>query len=216
MDEKQNRTSVTYGADRPRRLEALSVKELDEHTDWLYVTTDRSSGFGLPLAKLTRRPVVGGAYELETVNYSQVTGLRDSAGWLYRLSDQDLDEQHRQLLADIEARDRAELDKYRDDWTRREAALPAWARDRIAVFRAAGGEKFELKGWGYELAVCELAVLYVTGDRAGVDEYAREHGTSGNQHDCAEYIARLAREDESRVGLVPAALAPLTGSADYS
>lgn len=197
----------TYDA-RPRRLEAVTVASLSENENYLFVDA-KGSGFGCPLDRLTRRPEVGKDYEVETVNFSHVTGLRDTYGWLFRKSDQDLEEDHRKMIEEFDRQDRERLAAQRADWTAREAALPEWARARLARFREAGGENFELKGWGYELVVCELAVLYAAGDTAGVDALEEREGTSGNQHDCAEALAKHGDR-------LPAALSPLTGSADYS
>jgi hypothetical protein len=201
-------TTETYGATRPRSLDAVTVARLSENENYLFVDAE-GSGFGCPLDRLTRRPEVGKTYEVETVNWSLVTGLRDAYGWLFRKSDQDLEEDHRKMIEGFDRKDRERLAAHRDEWTAREAALPEWARARLARFREAGGENFELKGWGYELIVCELAVLYAVGDQAGVDALAEREGTSGNQHDCAEALAKHG-------DVLPAALSPLTGSADYS
>lgn len=198
----------TYGAARPRHLDPVTVERLTEKGNWLFVDA-KGSGFGCPLDRLTRRPEVGKDYEVEVCDGSRVTGLRDAYGWLFRKSDQDLDEDHRKMVEEFDRKDRERLVVQRAAWTAREAALPEWARARLARFREAGGENFELKGWGYELIVCELAVLYAAGDQAGVDALAEREGTSGNQHDCAEALAKHGDR-------LPAALSPLTGSADYS
>lgn len=203
----------TYGEDRPRRLEAVTVKRLSENDTHLFVDAD-GSGFGCPLDRLTRRPEVGNTYEVETVNWSLVTGLRDTYGWLFRKSDQDLAEDHRKMMEEFDRKDRERLAEQRADWTAREKALPHVWQQRIQRFREAGGESFELRGWGYELVVCELAVLYAAGDEAGVGALADREGTSGNQHDCAQALVKWQRAGQA--DQFPAALSPLTGSADYS
>jgi hypothetical protein len=205
---------TTYGATRRRHLESVHVERLSESGNYLFVDA-KGSGFGCPLDRLTRRPEVGKDYEVETCNGSLVTGLRDSYGWLFRKSDQDMDEDHRKMVEGFDRKDRERLDAHREEWAAREAALPPWAQERLARFRAAGGEKFDLKGWAYELIVCELAALYAAGDQAGVDSLAQREGTSGNQHDCAEALAKWLVADAD-LNRFPAALAPLTGSADYS
>lgn len=205
--------TATYGATRPRYLDPVHVERLQESGDYLFVAA-KGSVFGCPLDRLTRRPEVGKDYEVEVCNGSLVTGLRDAYGWLFRKSDQDLEDDHARMIAEFDRKDRERLAAQREGWSAREAALPEWAQARLRRFRDAGGENFELKGWGYELVVCELAVLYAAGDEAGVDALAEREGTSGNQHDCAAVLARLVADGETE--RMPAALSPLTGSADYS
>jgi len=79
-------------------------------------------------------------------------------------------------------------------------------------------ETFELEGWGYELVVCELAALYAKSNCADdetIDSYAREQGTSGNQHGIAKSLARAHLAGASLAGTV-SALSPLTGDPFYA
>lgn len=207
---------ATYGASEPRRTEAFTVKALTERGASVTVETRDSTGFALPTAKLTRPLAVGGTYTLECVRYSQVVGVSDAHGWLYRLSDQDVAERGRSIRDAFEQRKQAELAEHRQEWEARSAALPGWLQDRLRRFHNAGGEKFALEGWGYELVVCELAWAYFDGDQARVDSIDAAQGCSGNQHECARFLARVQREGGDLTPTqVPAAMAPLTGSADY-
>ena len=106
----------------------------------------------------------------------------------------------------------------RADWERREAALPYWVRARLLHFHAAAGRGFETDGWGYELTVAELAVMYAeNASEDAVEAYAAEHGTSWNQHQCAQVLAASHRDDPTwtAAGTV-SALSPITGDPDYS
>ncbi len=143
----------------------------------------------------------------------------DSDGvWRFRMTDEDLAAESRRQSEDFERREREQLDAHREEWTAREAELPEWIRARLNNFRArAGTERFELEAGGYELAIAQLAVAYAEGNEAEVDRIAEKYGTSGNQHDMAKILAKGHREglDDSIANSV-SALAPLTGSADYS
>lgn len=178
------------------------------------------TGFGTgAFREVHDRLPVGTVVDVETRGFSTITGYRVAGTWLVRLSDEDLEEQHRQFVAENERRKREMLEKHRDDWTARTAALPDWIRTRIDSFRTAAGERFEVDGWGYELAIAELAVLYVESDfqdTPAVMEYASREGTSGHQHDVARMFAsvRLHHPETSTAG-TPSALTPLTGSPDY-
>ena len=111
------------------------------------------------------------------------------------------------------------LEEKRSEWIRREARLPQPLVDRLNNFREkAGIVTFNREGWGYELVISELAVLYsLSGgeDTEAVMDYARREGTSGNQHDYAKALARLLSEAPEKVSETIAGLAPLGVGAYY-
>lgn len=167
-----------------------------------------------------------------------IVGVRRRGGeWLYRKTDQQIEDERAAMLAGFDRRRREQLDENRYDWTAREAALPEWLRDRLATFHERGGEHFELDGWGYELVICELAALYAADgawvegalpiddawerlrvpDPEPVAKIAAEQGTSGNQHQVAQALALAhVREPDRSLGGTRSALTPLTGDPDYS
>jgi hypothetical protein len=175
---------------------------------------------------------VGGEYLQETHRLSLVTGMatcyRTRSGdpvvgqWLWHKTDADLDRELAEMLAESQARYEAVLAENRSDWSRREAALPLSLRRRLERFRANGGHGFDVNGWGYELVICELAVLYAESHQAdteAIEKYASLNGTSGNQHDYAKALSRHLNDDPTDQDIVAnsvSALAPLTGDADYS
>lgn len=183
-----------------------------------FVTGDNGWTFAPPGEHLGRfKP--GLTYTLETRNLSVVTGCRIDGEWVWRRSDAWLDDDHRAQIARLDSASAERLRNRREEWEAREAALPAWLRSRIEHFRSVAGERFELDGWAYELAVAELAVLY---DEAGLGEsdavtaYGDEHGTSINQHDVARLLAAARRNDPewSAAGSV-SAMSPITGEPFY-
>lgn len=197
-----------------RTTEPFIVESLDERDGQLTVMTTERSGFGLPVDKLARPLAVGGSYTLECVRATEVVGVADALGWLYRLTDEDIERRDREMVQRFEREKRERYEASRQEWERRSAALPHWLQARLRRFHDAAGERFALDGWGYELAVCELAWAYSDDDQQRVDRIDAERGCSGNQHDCARYLARVHREGGDAAA-VPAALAPLTGSVDY-
>ena len=172
-------------------------------------------GCSLSAEKVTRDPVPGSEYILETIGLSLITGIRDYEGWLYRKTDQELADDANRFHDEFEERKRTLLAENRTMWAREEAALPEWLRSRLERFRTNGGEHFELDGWGYELAVCRLAVAYADGDDARVDELDEELGCSGNQHDIARLLVRIHRDNPKLLPQAPSALTPLTGDPFY-
>ena len=183
-----------------------------------FVTGDNGWTFAPPGEHLGRfKP--GLTYTLETRNLSVVTGCRIDGEWVWRRSDEWLDDDHRAQIARLDSASAERLRNRREEWEAREAKLPAWLRSRIEHFRSVAGERFELDGWAYELTVAELAVLY---DEAGLAEsdavtaYATEHGTSINQHDVARLLAAARRNDPewSAAGSV-SAMSPITGEPFY-
>lgn len=202
-----------------RHTETFTVQELTEQPNgWAQVLTTNSTGFITAAENAAALPA-GAVFELETVNYSTITGIRVAGAWLYRKTDEDLAEEHRLMLLGFARERRSSLEKNRTAWQTRQDALPEWIRTRIEGFHASGGESFALEGWGYELVCAELAVAYLASggeDDAAVMEISRREGTSGNQHDVAKFMARVQREKPEVLEQVPSALTPLTGDPDYS
>ena len=172
-----------------------------------FVETDRTNAI---TGMASARPLSGGGFEL--------------GRWLWHKSDQDLEGERSAFLERLNQEREQQWAENQEDWHRREALLPGPLKRRLERFRANGGHQFEIEGWGYELTVCELAVLYAASggnDDAKVTEYGRLHGTSGNQHGFACALAGLLLEvpnDHTAdvIANAPSALTPLTGDPDYS
>lgn len=200
-----------------RSEETVTIKSVEPNGT---VHTDSWSWGGHPSLMSLQ---AGDQVVFETVLASQVVGARrpGSATWFFRKTTDELIAEHNAFLEGMRRREVEALEKNREDWARREAKLPEWLRDRLRTFHQRGGEKFDREGWGYELTICEIAVLLLgwgmDDDAPAVMEYARKYGTSGNQHSMAMALARAHREapDFTAAGTV-SALSPLTGSADYS
>lgn len=213
----------TFDADGRRRIEQVMITKI--HDKAVIVDSGRTFG-GVPEEHFSELHL-GELYLVETVQGSMVVGWaaadgsqEDGRRWLWRKSDQQLEAEHKTMVEGFERQHREMLEANREDWTRREAALPDWARARLESFRAEAGEKFDIDGWGYELVVSELSVMYVESNLAEsevVTFFARAEGTSGNQHDYAKALARARIEDPefNSAGTV-SALSPLTGSAGYA
>lgn len=212
-----------------RHIEAVTVTKVE---DGGVVTWDNGWTFGGTPSEHHHRLVVGAEFIVETRQFSLVTGMatmfRDKRGnpvvdeWLWHKSDADLAREHAEMVARHNRERETNLAEHRDDWTRREAALPSPLRRRLERYRANGGHTFDRDGWGYELVVCELAVLYAASaqeDTDAVMDYARINGTSGNQHDYAKALSRLLTDDvadQDAAANSVSALSPITGDPDYS
>jgi len=137
-------------------------------------------------------------------------------------------EQHRQQVAEIEAKDRVEFEKQRESIDTRYDALPECFRKRIDKF-CNNNPDFRRKYESYELFVCEEAVKIAKAlktDKAIVDwkkgkpfsdsrvDISRDH--SGNTFGFAVLLARLfAQGEEDKIIGAHGALAPLVGSKEY-
>lgn len=199
-----------------RHIEVRTVREIGENG----VTYDNGVGHGL-FDEMRGVVEVGDEIDLETRGISLITGvrLRRSGEWLFRKTDEDLDREHREMVERIHREREDLLDEMRDEWQARTDALPDWVRVRIDRFTES--PLFERDGWGYELAVAELAVLYAELDKPdmyatspAIEEYAKREGTSGNQHGCAAALANMHLEGKSLAGTI-SALTPLTGAPYY-
>lgn len=209
-----------------RHLDVAAVKSLD---DGVHFVSGWSFG---PPEEHKALFELWGEYLIETGRGNQITGAatirRTPDGllvdqWLWHKSDQELEREHAEWVADLNRRREETLEAHREDWARREQELPGALRRRLERFRANGGHEFDREGWGYELVICELAVLYAASgqvDDDNVTKYSRREGTSGNQHDFAKALSRgLGTDDpadEDAVANSVSALSPITGDADYS
>lgn len=210
---------IEFWENKPRSIDRITIKSLDDNGERITITTTGRGSFMRAKEQLGRELHVGDSFDLETVNYSQITGLRDLSGmWLFHYSNEDLLREHQQFVEDARRRRVVDLERNKELYAEWEEALPDWLKARIKRFRDAAGEQFLLEGWGYELAICRLAEAYAIDDADRVDELANQMGTSGNQHGCAKLLADLHKDgrDVDLAHGVPAGLAPLTGSADYS
>lgn len=205
--------------DNTRSTETYTIKDIRNGS----VSTTAGTGFFLA-PEHASRVSPGDTIRMETVRFSLITGVAlvtlDGDDWLFWKSDDDLEREHAQMMEGFVKEKRDGLAANREDWTAREVALPAWLRARFATFRErAGADVFDLEGWGYELCVAELAVLYLehgVTDGPEVMAYAKAKGTSGNQHDIAIALARQRlRNPAYSAARTASALTPITGSPYY-
>jgi len=209
--------TAEYWAQMRRTVEGFIVTKVEDSGDHLTITGDHGWTFGRSKADLGRDVRVGDELWIETVKLTQITGLCDRTGWLFRLTDQDLADQAREFSERLHRDEVVRLEKNRKQYAEWEDALPDWLQARIRRFREAAGEKFLREGWGYELMICRLADLIDQGREDEADMLACDEGASGNQWSCAKALAagRAEQGDDFAVR-VPAGLSPITGSADYS
>ncbi len=217
MTETPAHHTAEHWASMPRRVQGFSVTKVEDSGDSLTISGDHGWTFMRSKAELGRDITVGEDLWVETVKFGQITGLQDANGWLFRLTDEDLARQARELSEQLRRSDVVQLEKNRQLYAEWEAALPNWLKARIQRFRDAAGEKFLLKGWGYELVICRLAALLDVGDEEAAESLARQEGVTGNQWDCARTLAEgRARHGDRFAVECPGGLSPITGSADYS
>lgn len=201
-----------------RNLETTTVRKIQRYEDGTAAITAETGWTAIAPPEVVALLSVGKEYGLETINLSLVTGWFIDGKWVDRKTDADLERERQEFVEHMNRERRAQLDANRAVWQAREAALPEWVRSRLEHFRGKGGERFETDGWGYELIVAELAVLYDASggeDDEAVDAFAHEQGTSGNQHDVAKALARMHAQGQPLVGTV-SALSPITGDLFYT
>lgn len=197
-----------------RQTGLVTVSSLTENS----IGYDNGTGHAL-FDSMTGKVKVGDTLVLETRNFSMVLGVRyyEAETWLFRKSDQEVEAERIQTLKDLQVKKVATLAANREDWQARTDALPEWIKERIAKFQESG-LKFELNGWGYELVIAELAVLYQGPryeDTPEIKAYADMHGTSGNQHQAAIWLAKEHDQGNSLAGTV-SGLMPITGDPYYT
>lgn len=186
-----------------RRLETITIKEVVGST----LSTTESTGFGIP-GHVAAVVEPGEEYFLELYRFNDIGGLMKPDGeYLFHRSDEYFTRKHEEWQAKYKRDLEERYEANKDDWLKRTGALPPRYRARLNRFinDPENGEKFrkEGMGWGYELTVCELACLYEQHGFGGgtfeteptqVQDFARKHGTSGNQHDVAKAWAKNPEE----------------------
>lgn len=146
---------------------------------------------------------VGDPYILETKGFNTISGWLIDGKWYARKSDQDLEREHLAFIESSRRRWQEYADAHREEWREREAKLPEWIAQRIRAFHDNPEFESEPMGWGYELIVCELAVMYAAIgedildkdafsviDTDEIKQFAADNGTSGTQHGFALGLAK--------------------------
>lgn len=148
-------------------------------------------------------------------------------------SREQMEAKHKAMVEEMDAQKKARFDERKGEADLKYDALLPEFKQRIDRFRAANPD-FRWKYEYYEGEVCTAAVMLVEwarkrdgikdifawnelspeGQSAEIPTWSQE--LSGNQHQCAVYLASLYLTQPEHVVLVPGAMAPLLGSADYS
>lgn len=187
-----------------RRLEKITIKNVGEGS----ITSTDHTGFSIPtyVAPLLK---AGDVLYVELHKFNHIGGLMLEEGeFLFHRSDEYFTNQLEKYLADSKRRGEERYEANKADYIKRTKELPERYSNRLNRFLndPESAERFrkEPMGWGYELIICELAVLYEKyGIGSGkwddepkeVIDFAKKHGTSGTQHD----VARSWANDPTRV-----------------
>lgn len=193
-------------------LDNLEIPEYTDRTlqaDWVKSIAGRAIAGKRGWTSLAPQDVVdllkeGDVYIFETKGFNQVTGWLIDGKWYDRKSDQEIQRQREEWIQQVEGKHKTYVEERREEWTQREEKLPDWLKDQMKIEREAS-EEFETKpmGWGYTLVACELAAMYAKmgddildknsysiEDTEEISKFARENGTSGNQHGFALMLAK--------------------------
>ena len=199
-----------------RHIEEITADTVTYREDgWVEVTAD-STAFQFRPTR-TDIKLEPGPFHLETTRGSFVTGVGAWGTWIMHKSDEDLEREHEEFKEKRQADLRDRWSRHHAAWLVREEALPDWIKPRLATFHERGGKAFEIDGWEYELTIAELAAMYRESggeDSPDIREYAKLHGTSGNQHGFAKALA--AAPPEVTIGETIGALTPLGAHPFYA
>lgn len=188
-----------------RTLKADWVRSLEhqEGSEWYSVTGEDGWGAGIPKEAFELLKV-GDPFVLETKGFNTIGGWVVNGQWFGHLSDQEIQRRNDESLAKMKAEHLAYVEEHREEWTRREEALPDWAKAVMAKNRKSADFETDYMGWGYTLIAIELAVLYAEmgdavkdaetfrgfQDSDKIREFHAANGTSGNQADWGFGLAR--------------------------
>jgi len=174
-------------------------------TDWVKTKVNRTitgqDGWtALAPEELAPLMQVGDEYTIETRgNY--VSGWLFKGTWYNHKSDQEIERQHEEVVAENKRKSAEYADSHRAEWTERENKLPEWAKKVLAKNREKEDDfDNQAMGWGYILIALELAALYVElgedinqpdfEEPENIREFHQKNGTSGYQAGWARGIAR--------------------------
>ena len=187
-----------------RSLQAQWVKRKEQSGDYFSIegTTGWTAGTSKEVFEALEE---GDPYILETATRGNlITGFLIRGTWFDRKSNQDLERYRQQRQEESDRKAREYYEAHKDDWERRFEALPEWAKGRLQRIRETNPD-FDTQpmGFGYELVATEVAVLYAAmgdvildkglfdiEDSEEISTFARENGTSGNQHGFALAFAK--------------------------
>lgn len=177
-----------------RRLEKITIKNVGEGS----LTTTEHTGFSIPeyVAPLLKG---GDVLYVELYRFNDIGGLMLEEGeFLFHRSDEYFTQRLEKFIADNKRKGEERYLANKADYIKRTKELPERYRNRLNRFlenpKTAESFRKDPMGWGYELIICELAVLYekYPNKRGSWDDeheeikaFAHKHGTSGNQHDVA-------------------------------
>lgn len=150
---------------------------------------------------------------------SFVTGWLFNSRWYGRRSDEELALEAKVSKAERDLKSAEYALKSLDSNIEEENALPSWLQQRLRKFHEEGGIEFIAGGgWGYELAICQLARVFADNglneDDPALKEIDEKYGCSGNQWDLAKALAKAHLEGASLYGTV-GGLSAITGDAYY-
>jgi hypothetical protein len=183
-----------------RKLEKVVLKSI--HGD----TVQWVDGWGHSIPPhVTPALSVGETYYLEIYKFNDIGGImKENGEYLFHRSDDYFILKRAEYLAEAKRKQELHYQNNFVSWTARTAALPDRYKARLERFLndPDKGEEFRKTGmgWGYELIICELAELYekhgfgagtsFEGEPQAIRDFARKHGTIGNQHDVAKAWAK--------------------------
>jgi hypothetical protein len=218
----------TY-ADRALRIDRVTKREQWEGKDGPGCSITGEAWTAICSQEIYDLLPEGKEFIQETRNFNWITGWVIDGKWYERKTDEELEAERAAQRFEWEERKRRQLEANREEWQRRQDALPEWVRSRLENFHERSGGKFAADGWGYELVVAELAVEYAkmgagildkdvfsVEDTVEIKRISHEQGTSGNQHSMALALAKAhLSEPERLMNDTVSALSPITGDAFY-
>lgn len=214
-----------------RRHENVIIEEIEDGAIKVKCEDDLGGWNYNPAPEVLEKLAVGDLLDVQTIQGSRVVGIAklvDQDGQqvrqpLFWQSDDDIAADFERMRAEIDERQRRNLDAHLDTWVAQEKALPQWLRGRIQTFHDRGQGLFELEGWGYELQVAQIAEALDALAELPEDSFSLPesfdaqpcmNGATGNQVSFALMLARAHRAGEDLTG-TPSALAPITGNPFY-
>ena len=153
---------------------------------------------------------------------------------LWYKSEAEMQADHQAWVDDLNERRERDFERDRESLDAQYEALPWVLCKRIDRFRAAN-PRFRIEHESYEMFVCTQAAalaewaegqespfnaievweaLDFDGQQSAVPAWSGDH--SGNTHGCAIGLARTMVTSTERAAVMPGAMTPLVGSADYS
>lgn len=208
--------------------ENLTITEVTKDKNWFSISTKDGVCFGME-AKYGVTPKIGDKITLHCVGGSSIRGIDLNGVKVYYKSDEQLEQERKEWLANNEKEKQAKFKKQEKSLDAKYNKLPKCFQERIEKYRA-NNPRFRVDYESYEMFCCEQAVVIAKACKTieGIEKFRKMEwkeqkemvkklgdGHSGNTFGASCQLAYWYLQQPENVVKMHGSLAPLVGSEEY-